>query len=221
MSKYVSSIHYWLVNKIGIFEDLELEIIESLEQELRVDLSQTIKELRSSFGDFLENKPLEEVINKNNIHGWLLNKLRIAEIRQAALITKMINKYGNMVFNIIKKCYIRQGAECGSDAKLEYNISTAFDLHECLYHYILEGMPCDNIIDITLNQTSFIKWEVTNCPHKRYWDEASGDVRIFYDLRTAWISTFIENTNSDYVFNFSSKKIDDKNVLFYEIKSTQ
>ena len=66
MSAFLGPIHYWLYNKIKLQQDIvdKLYLLgESYAEALREYCEET-------FGTF-ENKPLEEMIDQGNIHGWL------------------------------------------------------------------------------------------------------------------------------------------------------
>jgi hypothetical protein len=220
MSKFLGPIHYWLFNKIFLYENLESDIIESIEQKLNISLWDITKELHEKIGLPLENKPLEELIDTNNIHGWLQNKITIAETRQAALITFIVNKYGEKGMNIIKNCYKEQAVKSGKDAKSNYDVISASAIYKTLNNYILDGMPCDNVNNITVNEDTKLEWRVLNCLHKNYWINVSGNLDILYELRNTWISNFIQSVNSNYEYNFKIENMDNNKLLIHEIVKT-
>jgi len=215
MSRFLGPIHHWLYNKIKLYEELETEIIKNIEGELNTNLKELVEELTGKIGEPIPDKPLEELIDTNNIHGWLQGRINIAETRQAALITELINRFQDKALDVIKKTYEEQGRNCGKDAAYNYDVSTAQLLYKALNNYILDGMPCDNVNNITLNEEDRLQWKVHKCLHKGYWINVGGDTNVLYELRKIWTISFIENANSSFEYRFF---IDDKEkILVHEI----
>jgi len=220
MSKFLGPIHHWLFNKIKLYERLESDIIEKVKEKLNSNLSEVTDELQSKIGPQLEDKPLEELIDTNNIHGWLQNKISIAETRQAALITYIVNEYNKEGMNIIKECYKNQAVKSGEDAKSTYDTSSAAAIYKALNNYILDGMPCDNVNNITVNEENMLEWRVTNCLHKNYWFSVNGNLDILYELRKIWISYFVKASNPDFIYSFKSENVDGNTLLINQIVKT-
>lgn len=218
MSRFLAPIHFWLFNKIKLHESLELEIIGNIEKNLDTSISNLVSELSSKIGNPVEDKPLEELIDTNNIHGWLQNKIDIAETRQAALITEIINRFGQKGLDVIEEAYKSQGARCGEDAANRFDISTAPSLYKSLNNYILDGMPCDNATNVTIEENDRLQWKVSNCLHRGYWENVNGDTNTLYKLRQIWISNFIKNANKDFNYFFSIEQDNNKSILVHEIK---
>ncbi|SHJ69242.1 hypothetical protein [Tepidibacter formicigenes] len=218
MSRFLGAIHHWLFNKIRLYEELEFKIIENIERDMNTDISNMVSEIRDKIGNPIENKPLEELIDTNNIHGWLQSKITIAETRQAALITEIISKFKEEGLNVVRESYKNQAIECGKDAKSNYDVSTASSLYKTLNNYILDGMPCDNVNNITIDEENMLQWKVLKCLHKGYWNNVNGDINVLYELRTIWITNFIENANEEYKYSFKIEDINGQEVLVHEIK---
>ncbi|MBS4539266.1 hypothetical protein GOQ27_12390 [Clostridium sp. D2Q-11] len=215
MSRFLGPIHHWLYNKIALHEELEKNILNSLEQKYGMEITQTHDYFLNKYGDFLEDKPLEELIDTNNIHGWLQNRINIAEGRFADFVTTVLTKFQGETFSIIEKEFERQGTECGKDAKDKYEVSSAPDIYKALNNYILDGMPCDNVNNVVKTEANELEWKVTNCLHKKYWTSVNGDLDIYYNLRSIWTEKFVENANNDYNYEFKFES----NVLKHKIIS--
>lgn len=201
MSKFLAPIHTWLFNKINLYEELESILVKAYTDKYGEDVKKIYSEIKDKFGSPLEAKPIEDLIDVTNIHGWLQNKISIAETRQAALITKLHHTYGEEVENIAISLYSEQGEECGKAAKEKYEVNTAPEIYQALNNYILEGMPCDRVNVITENSEHKLKWQNEMCLHRGYWDAVQGDISLFYKLRDAWIKSFVENVNSNFMYN--------------------
>lgn len=202
MSRFLGPIHHWLFSKINLFEELEKEIINEIENKLDINIKDIVNEAIIKYGDYIPNEPLENLIDTNNIHGWLQNRITIAETRQAKIISDIINKYGDSAFDIIKETYKLKGKECGIDAKERFQVSTPSEIYKTLNNYILDGMPCDNVNNIVINEENLLQWNVTNCLHKRYWEAVDSDINIFYNLRTEFIKEFVEKANKNMYYEF-------------------
>lgn len=196
MSKYLGKIHYWLFNKIQWFENIEKEVI-SYAEAMNLPVSSWSIDIYNNYGKPTEDKPLEEIIDESNIHGWLQDKIQKAEARQAEYITrilKMDNKYENDLENI----FYNQGVKDGESEKDKRNASTPEEVFAAINDYILEGMPCDRVNEFLESDDKIFAWRATTCLHSQYWKSAGGDVANFYNLRTKWIDAFVNNLTSEF-----------------------
>lgn len=211
MSRFLAPIHTWLFNKVKLYEGLETNLVKAYKEKYGNEVDTLYNEVQEKYGSPLEDRPIEELIDVSNIHGWLQNKIAIAETRQAALITKLVDKHGEEVKNIALNLYSEQGNECGKDAKVKYDVNNAPEIHQALNNYILEGMPCDRVNVTTVNTEDKLEWKNEMCLHRGYWDAVSGDISLFYELRDAWVKAFVENANNDFVY------VPDRNSFTFQI----
>lgn len=198
MSLYLGKIHYWLYNKIVWFENLEKEIINFAENN-NLPVEQIKEEVLSKYEAPTENKPLEQIIDTSNIHGWLQSKIHAAEGRQAAWITAILKEkeeYKKDLMDIFKK----QGEKCGVEHREKNYPTMPEEMYNALNDYILEGMPCDRVNVVLSSDENEIAWKATQCLHSPHWQAVGGKVQNFYDLREAWISAFVTSLNDDFHF---------------------
>ena len=66
--------------------------------------------------------------------------------------------------------------------------------------YILDGMPCDRVNEVILNEDNKITWQTRIDVHKDIWDELGCDVNYFYNLRNTWIESFVSNLNDNFKY---------------------
>lgn len=204
MSKFLGPIHHWLFTKIKLHETLERNLITSFTQKYGKEINGLVEEVTNIHGAPIENKPLEQLIDTGNIHGWLQKQIAIAETRQAALLTKVLKSYGENALEIVLATYKSQGAQCGTDAKLKGETDSAPAIYKSLNNYILDGMPCDHVNNITVAEPHKVEWKNTRCLHRGYWESVGADIDKMYQLRTAWIEAFVENANTDFVYHVTS-----------------
>ncbi|SHH96763.1 hypothetical protein [Clostridium grantii] len=196
MSLYLGQIHYWLFNKINLFELGEKDIkIWAKKEGLKVD--EWEKEIYDEFGEPLENKPLEDMIDTGNIHGWLQDKISRAEYRYATLVTRIleVNKdYINDLNEIMNLKGNREGKAYDKDK------NSLESIYNVINDYVVEGMPCDRINEIIESSNTELTWKRTRCLHKQYWDFVGGNVENYYILRESWIKAFLKSINEDLAY---------------------
>ena len=200
MSLFLGKIHYWLFNKILWFEKLEGKIIE-LAKEEGFDTEKLIQHIEGKYGERLPDKPLEELIDTSNIHGWLQSKIHSAERRMASW-TKILIDEDIKNYDKLEKIYCEQGIVAAKEVKEDgKNPATPEELFNCMNDYILDGMPCDMINEVISKDEDAIIWNQRRCVHKDIWSEVGCDVSYFYDLRNSWIKSFISELNDKYVYS--------------------
>ncbi|PKM94011.1 MAG: hypothetical protein CVU84_11110 [Firmicutes bacterium HGW-Firmicutes-1] len=196
MSLFLGKIHHILYNKIQWFEGIEEKIIEKAKEQ-NISVEDLIQHINKHFGIPMGNKPLEEVIDTTNIHGWLQQRIENAEQRHAALITELLTwnpKYKSELIEIFK--------DQGQVAAKEYaqGADTADTIYQALNEYILEGMPCDRVNEIVDSSEEQFTWVTTTCLHNQHWEKVNGDVNNFYTFREAWIEAFVNELNPKYKY---------------------
>lgn len=199
MSLFLGKVHYWLFNKIVWFENLEREIIK-LASTLGIDISNIRNEIEKKYGEMLPNKPLEDIIDTSNIHGWLQERIYNTEGRMAAW-TKVIltNDINNLAK--VQDIYIAQGIKAANEVKnSNTSFNTALDIYNKVNDYILDGMPCDRVDEIIENEDHMITWKKRICVHKEIWERENVDVEQFYNLRNLWIKAFVNTINDEFKF---------------------
>lgn len=200
MSAFLGPIHYWLFNKITLFENLEENINKDVIAKCGDKAVEIAEEMKNKYGDFIPKMPLENLIDTGNIHGWLQNKISIAETRQAATIKAFVDHFGSEVTKVIEENYINQGSKVGNIASNENDVSDAPAIYKALNNYLLEGMPCDNVNSVMTSESNLLEWNTFRCLHRPYWDTVGADSELMYSLRFAWIKAFVESANSKYTY---------------------
>lgn len=196
MSAFLGKIHYWLYNKIQLHEDL-LEEVLKLAEEKNINIEELKTKYYEKYG-YPERRPLEEVIDQGNIHGWLQSKIQSVEYRIAAIVTELINKYDIKIEEIASVYYIN-GTKTMKNIKGEdYSLQNLYTL---IFDFMIEGMPCDNVNKVVSNTENEFSWQTTTCLHKDYWEEANGDVANFYTLRDSWINGFLKASGKNYSYS--------------------
>lgn len=203
MSLFLGKIHYWLYNKITWFEEIEGEIVKWAEEK-GLPVNDWVQEVNEKYGDPTGNKPLEDIIDQSNIHGWLQTKIQGAELRQADLVTRILGVNHDNKKDLIL-IFAKQGEAAAKG--YEHEVVTPGDIYNAMNDFILEGMPCDRVNEVMVSNEQEFIWETTVCLHTPYWEEVEGNVQNFYVLREAWIKAFVTTINSDFQYIKESEKI--------------
>ena len=198
MSLFLGKIHYWLFNKILWFEGLEEEIIKLAKSE-GLNIEKLSSEINLKYGEKLPNKKLEEMIDTNNIHGWLQSKIHSAEGRMASW-TKAILENDENSLKKLEEVYIEQGIKAAKEAKESKTITNAPEIYYSVNDYILDGMPCDRVNEVIISEDEKVEWKRRICVHQDIWGKEGIDVNVFYSLRSLWIKAFVNEVNNDFEY---------------------
>ena len=202
MSLFLGKIHFWLYNKILWAEKAEEEIIKWAKKQ-NLPVENWVQQNIERYGAPLGNKPLEEVIDTSNIHGWLQERIEGAELRQAALVTAILEENQSFKEDLVD-IFKRQGEAAAKEQRAIPGLPE--EIFNALFDFVLEGMPCDRVNEVVSSDENEFVWETTTCLHKPYWEQVKGDVRNFYALRDVWVSAFVNTLNPA----FSYQRTEDK-----------
>lgn len=204
MSLFLGKIHYWLYDKILWFEGLEVEIARWAKEE-NLPIEQWIMNMDQKYGELTGAKPLEDIIDTSNIHGWLQGKISVVEGRQAYLVTQILNE-NPQYKDSLKKIFESQGKAAASQYPA-VELNSPEDIYNALNDFILEGMPCDRVNEIIHSDHEEIRWKRTTCLHSEHWSSVGGEVAVFYELREAWIQAFVSTLKGNFKYEKVSEDI--------------
>ncbi|WP_353892724.1 hypothetical protein PRVXH_002093 [Proteinivorax hydrogeniformans] len=207
MSAFLGSIHHWLFNKVLIFEDLEAQLVEDLQKEFAEDIASIYAEVKQKYGHpFEKGVDLEKAIQHDNIHGWLQQRIEIAETRQAEFIAKVTATFDKKAKNVLLSTHKSHGERIGKKAKEKEEPKNAEELYQSLNNNILDGMPCDQVNNIVDVREEYLRWDVVSCLHRGYWESVGADIELFYSLRSAWVGAFIASANEKFEYKMQLKE---------------
>ena len=204
MSLFLGKIHYWLFNKILWFEKLEGEIIDLAKKE-GFEVEKISEDIQNKYGRKLPNKPLEDLIDTGNIHGWLQGRIDSLEYRLASIVTDILKE--NIKIEEIKEVFKSNGKEVFEN--IEDKSLSADGLFKVIFDNLVEGMPCDRVNLVEEESDEKVVWITTTCVHKRFWDAVGGDVNNYYILKDGWIEGFVSSSPKNFVY----EREDNKNYI--------
>lgn len=203
MSTQLSPIHYWMFSKIKIQDQITGEILLLNSKNNFVD---NLNELVDSTCGVVENGQLDDIIDLEDIHGWIQERVAIVEKRFAFTVTNILDKKQDSM-NDISNIVFELGKIYG-----DRNSENLCSLEKC-FNFIgsctLDGMPCDNINVLVSSDESNIIWKRTQCIHENYWLEFDGDIKNYYKLRESFIKGILFSTKFDY------KNNEDESYMLY------
>lgn len=186
MSAFLGPIHFWLYNKIKIQNDIVENIL------LTVNDNNLKNKLTEKYGDE-ELKPLDEVIDVTNIHGWLQQRVTLVENKLAFTVTEILKENSDKLQEL-KDIFKAVGAEVST---LDSN-STLEEAYKAFNDSLLDGMPCDHANTLISQEDNETIWKRNVCVHQDYWDANGGDINNYYLLRDEFIKGLLSETNIKY-----------------------
>lgn len=189
MSAFLGPIHTWLYNKIKFQDELIKRIRNVVSQKGYED--ELLSQLDHRYGT-LEEGELADIIDENNIHGWLQERITVVENRLAFLITIVTDEHPERIIDINDAVY-----EFGKEHSVQKGISIK-EAYGYLDNLLLNGMPCDRVNEVTNEDENSIAWNQTADIHKSYWDMIHGNVDYYYAIRKSLIVGIIENSGIVY-----------------------
>lgn len=184
MSAFLGPIHHWLYNKIKVQQDIVNDII-LLNQNLCVLETDMQSELDNRYGIF-DTRPLEEIIDTGNIHGWLQARVSQVEYKLAYIATQLLDKKPDLVKKL-EQLFQHKGEE----VSLSVSTNSAPEIFKAISDSLLDGMPCDHANSLLVSDETKVVWKRNICVHRSYWDEVGGDINNYYKFREAFIRGFI------------------------------
>lgn len=186
MSAFLGPIHYWLYGKVELQQRLVEEIISLAEHKGVKNLED---ELNTTYGIF-DARPLEEIIDESNIHGWLQDKVSKVEYKLAKAVTKLLHS-DQVSINELEHIFYKHGENVGEALAREEGL-TVPRVYKAISDSLLDGMPCDHAMQLMEQEEDEVIWKRVFCVHERYWDEVAGDIKNYYALRNAWLKGLAE-----------------------------
>ncbi len=189
MSAFLGPIHFWLYHKIQLQQDMIEKIIAiggEFSDRLRADLEER-------YGAAVEGT-LEENIDQGNIHGWLQTAVSQVEYKLAGCVTFLLEKDPENLQKL-KKVFQEKGEE---EAALT-SCSNVAEAYKVISDSLLDGMPCDHANAILEETNEKVIWLRNLCVHSQYWEEAHGNIDIYYMLRDEFIKGILTGSDFEYV----------------------
>ena len=189
MSAFLGPIHYCLYNKISIEDRLVDDILKL--NEVKGFVPGLAEEADRECG-VIEKRPLEDIIDTGNIHGWLQERVTIVEDRLAYVVTAIVKDDASRMEDILAVAY-ETGKEVAAENAVE-DMKTAPDVFQLINNIVLDGMPCDRINEMVSSSEDEVVYCQTRCIHESHWLRFGGLVMNYYDIRRELLKGVLETT---------------------------
>ena len=203
MSQFLGPIHHLMWDRIKLVNDRDRFVGDRVVSELGdPGAEQVVSKARAEFGFAWNDKPLEEQVGDESIHGFLQDKVDRAEISEAALVSAVSSAFGEAGVDILEKSFYRHGEEFGANLIDEagVEIDDLEGIEEILDTYLLEGMPCDGGVSSTIDGTGTLLISRPDALHKFYWERVSAEPGLMANLGGKWIAGLIHSINPGFTF---------------------
>ncbi|MCI5708624.1 hypothetical protein [Veillonella caviae] len=197
MSAFLGHIHYWLYKKIQLLVERENLILEKTRRVVD-DLADELHEISiDTYGAPIDAAtPLEDIIDHNNIHGWLSGQINVASVREAAFIKDMLDTNSGddavLVVAAILDAFAVQGKACGTVAKENLEDVNAPSIYNALQNFYVNGMPCDGGDQIVEDTADTFTWVGDHKLQSPYWRTAGVDPQFMQLAYQTWFEAFVK-----------------------------
>lgn len=181
MSAFLGPIHFWLYNKIQLQQDIIVDMVELAKEEGIHDLGARLDE---KYG-VSERRPLDQVIDEMNIHGWLQTQVSQVEYKVAEGVKELLAK-NPAAMDKLKSLFFKRGEAVGMKLAQTEGLNLGV-IYKGISDSLLDGMPCDHAIRVLSEANDEIVWTRALCVHERYWNEVGANIADYYTLREAWL----------------------------------
>lgn len=175
MSNNLGPIHYMMYEKIKFQDEITDFLMEGRTEEIDEKIPPVSKD------------SLEEIIDQDNIHGFLSSKIDVVENRQA-MAFGLASDVDEKLFDLGKK---------KAEGK---NFSSLENVFEDLNMYLLDGMPCDNGLSPMVDEKGDLYLVTNTNLHKQY--------ENFVDPKSSLGDTCEGGHDHDHHDSFDLKKED-------------
>ena len=100
----------------------------------------------------------------------------------------------------LENVYILQGIKAAKEVNESKTLTSAEEIYNSVNDYILDGMPCDRVNEITESNEEIVEWKRRICVHQDIWNKECIDVDVFYNLRSLWIKYFVNEVNNNFEY---------------------
>ncbi|MDY5787680.1 hypothetical protein [Veillonella caviae] len=203
MSAFLGHIHYWLYKKIQLLVERENLILEKTRRVVD-DLADELHEISiDTYGAPIDAAtPLEDIIDHNNIHGWLSGQINVASVREAAFIKDMLDTNSGddavLVVAAILDAFAVQGKACGTVAKESLEDVNAPSIYNALQNFYVNGMPCDGGDQIVEDSPHTFTWVGDHRLQAPYWRTAGIDPQFMQLAYQTWFEAFVKEIAPEF-----------------------
>lgn len=139
-----------------------------------------------------ERRPLAQVVDHSDIHGWLTEAVTRAEVRFAKAVRAAADA-------VPEAELIDRMREMGSEESVgRQDLPEAPLMHRALHAVLLDGMPCDFPFALGIRAPETMTWTLQTDPHAAAFRAEGLDPELFYRLRDGWVDGYLADSIYTY-----------------------
>ncbi len=173
MSRFLGKIHYIMFDKINYVDEITRKMSELLDD---IDLKN------------IERGALEDLIDTDNIHGWLQVRVGIVEDNLARVLSEL--KKEDKLEDALKIAY-----DFGANEDFSGDAPDAFQF---MSDKFLDGMPCDMANLPVESDDGEFRWVKRIDVHEQYYIYGESS-EVYDEFRRAWMNGLLSNCDLKYV----------------------
>lgn len=198
MSSILGPIHHWLYNKVKVLEGMVSQVLVLAKEQGWEDHLEA--ELDKEVGKFAF-VALEDVIDVDNIHGWLQDLIELEERRFAFVVMRLLKEDEERLADMQGKLFAH-----GNEIQVAEG-STAVDVMSNIDGLLLNGMPCDAVIQLLVKSDSLVETVTTQKIHEEFWLAQGGTNEIYDTLIESYIKGILNGSEFIFERNGSNRKV--------------
>ena len=191
MTIFISPVHQLIFNKIGISENRQKEVIKAFAEKYGEKAEEATKKILSKYQGWVGQFSPEELKGDRPIHRVLAELIERTECREACLWHNFLSTFNDD--DLLGTTLYEHGKILGIAAgNMQPETITPPMAYEILTNHLLEGMPCDRVVEIVNSSPYGIRWKHSDCVHSRYWEKSDMDVQKICSFFRIWIKGFFK-----------------------------
>ncbi len=173
MSRFLGPIHYIMFEKIQYLNKIVNSMKDLVDED--IDLNE------------IETGELSDLIDTDNIHGWLQQRVSLVEDNLAKVLS-VLKSEGKL----------DEGYKIAFDFGKNENFSgDATEAFQYMSDKFLDGMPCDMANLPIESDSNDFRWIKRLDVHKAYYIYGC-DVSVYDDFRKSWLDGLLSNSDLSY-----------------------
>lgn len=148
-------------------------------------------------GSYTVNMPdLDRDCDPVNVHGWIQNMLDLVEGNLAGVTEEILKAHPEALEDLKDTAY-RFGYRHASE------VQDALSAYQLVDDVVLNGMPCDDVNEITGQSDADVSWYEKEDMHSKYWHDGS----VYRQLRSAVINGLLAKSPVVYAYDDNHQSI--------------
>lgn len=178
MNVALTPIHFIMYEKI-LFLNGFVEKYKVIAKQNDVELSRLNEFLK------IEKAPLDDIIDLENVHLWIEERVNAVEGQLAYVVSEILKKDSKLMIEILKYAY-----RTGREENFTGNADDAFKL---IFSKFFDGMPCDGAMTLVESKKDFAKFIIIKNTHEHFW-KYGVDAEIYWEIRNKYIKGFLSSS---------------------------